>query len=79
MISANVVMELFPKTFDEVVLRRIWRQKMQHDASTEQFEFVSHTQLLVNDVVVEHHMSETGPRWFTQPSPSVDGPFGYER
>jgi len=34
---------------------------MQHDASTEQFQFVSHTQRLVNDVVVEHQMNTFRP------------------
>ncbi|MCB1756127.1 MAG: aminopeptidase P family protein [Gammaproteobacteria bacterium] len=24
------------------------------------------------------YMSESGPRWFTEPSPSIDDPFGYE-
>jgi Xaa-Pro dipeptidase len=25
------------------------------------------------------HMTEQGPRWFTEPAHSVDDPFGYER
>ena len=24
------------------------------------------------------YLTEAGPRWFTEPSPSIDDPFGYE-
>ncbi len=38
MVAGYVVMQLFPKAFDGIVLRRVRRQKMELNASTELFE-----------------------------------------
>ena len=49
-ISRDVVVQLFPETLDDVVVRRVRRQEVQHDTSTERFKALLDTPGLVDDV-----------------------------
>ena len=56
MVSRDVIMELLPESLDDVVVRRVRRQEVQHDAPGELGELCGHHFCLVDDVVVEHQM-----------------------
>ena len=57
MVSRYVVMHLFPKTFDGIVIGRIGRQEVQLDTALEAIEYAQGPLGFVDDVIVENQMN----------------------
>ena len=55
-VSRDVVVQFLPETLDDVVIRRVRRQEVQHDTPTERLKTLLDAACLMDDVVVEHQM-----------------------
>ena len=59
-VSGDVVVHLFPESFDGVVFGGVGRQKVQLNAPSECFEGMFSFRGFVDDVVVEHKVDFFG-------------------
>ena len=55
-VTRDMVMKLLPQPLNDVVVRRIGRQEVEHDALPQCLELTDNATRLVNDVIVEHEM-----------------------
>lgn len=59
-VSGDMIMHLLPQAFDGVVVRRIGRQKVKHDAPRQEGEIAIYDLRFVSDIVVRYHMQPSG-------------------
>ncbi len=57
MVSGDVVMELLPEMLDDVVIQRVRRQKVQHDASAERLVTLLDAACHTDEVVIQHQIN----------------------
>ncbi len=55
-VARDVVVKLLPQPLDDVIVGRIGRQEVEHDARSECFELPDNAVRFVNTVIVEHEM-----------------------